>query len=645
MNNKKLDLIISEQINAKQLTIDELRECLVLFNAEYRKGTPIINDDRYDHEFKAALLALSPNDDLLSRVEPEPVIGDLPTIRHKTPLLSTENAFDSNAIAKFLTRVQRAAEEIGIESPTFRATGKLDGWSGSDVDGVLATRGSDGFGSDVSIAFQRGVVPVGGRDQGVGEIIVDINYFEDYLADEFASSRNFIASIVGSETPREATLKALADKACHFVPYSTLYAWSGKGDTFNNDYLAICEDVELNTPYELDGIVLEVVDEDLKRHMGATSHHHRWMVAIKLKSETSEQTITDIDWTVGRSGIVTPTAIYDPVFLSGGTLSRASVHNARRVLDWKIGVGAVATVRRSGSVIPTLDNIITPSNNVSIPTHCPCCSHELEFDDVKLICPDSLGCSAQAVRGLFHFFQRVGIKSFGEKSLEQMVKHGVTYLPYIFTMSEKDFEVMGFGSGEAKRFVKELLLGRTNAVLDSLFLSAYGIHTLGRGDSRKLLEVHSLESLNTLTVEDITSIHGFAETSARFIVDGLADKWELISSLMALGFTLERTVVQSASNSPIEGKKIVFTGSMEQGSRSEMEKQARSLGSNVQKSISKSTDCLVCGKRVGEKKIKAVEAYNIDGANITILSEQEYIELISGSVSTSDIVVFNTANV
>lgn len=649
MNEHKFSLVMTNAITAHQLSIEEIQFCLDRFNTEYRKGFPLVSDERYDHEFKAALAKLSPSDNLLTRVEPEPLnaFGDLPLVRHKTPMLSTDNALNAEAISKFIKQVQQAADEIGIDTPTFRATGKLDGWSGSDVDGVLATRGSDGFGSDVSIAFQRGVIPIGGRDQGVGEIIVDIDYFTDHLSDEFTCGRNFIASIIGSETPREATLKALSDKACHFVPYSTLYAWQGDGGSFNNDYLAICEDIERGTPYELDGIVLEVVEEDLKRHMGATSHHHRWMIAIKLQSETSEQTVTDIEWTVGRSGTVTPTAIYEPVFLSGATLSRALAHNARRVLDWKIGVGAVISIQRSGSVIPRINSVTTPSDNVVVPTECPCCSHALIFDDVKLMCPNALGCSAQAVRGIFHFCNIMGnINSFGEKSIEKMVKHGITYLPFIFTMSEQDFEVMGFGNGEAKRFVKELERGRTEAVSDWKFLASFGIHTLGRGDSRKLLEVYPLEVLNTLTEEDVEKIHGFGDVTAKFIVEGIADRWELISSLMELGFNLERTAsIAPDLESPIKGKFIVFTGSMQHGSRDDMTKQARALGAKPQSGVSASkTDMVVLGDRVGQKKLDDVAKFNAAGANIKLISELDYIALLGGSVSVStDVVIFNTS--
>jgi len=653
MNEERLSLIITGQISAQELSIKELRFCLVHFNDQYRAGTSVVTDDRYDHEFKDALAILSAEDELLTRIEPEleGSFGDLPSVRHLHPMLSTDNAFDGDAIQKFINSIQREANELGIKNVQFKATGKLDGWAANDVNNVIATRGDGINGTEISHIIERGVTSIGGRNLGAGEIIIEKAYFDENLSDNFACGRNFLSSVIKASTPNDYALQALADGACHLVPYNTLTAWTGDGSAFMADYEGICDQIYLDTPYELDGVILEAVDADVKQFMGATSHHHRWMIAIKLKRETSIQTITDIEWTTGRSGVVTPTAIYDTVFLSGGNLSRALAHNARRVLDWGIGVGGEAEVCRSGSVIPKLTKIIKKAEQVHVPSECPSCNHALVWknnkDDepVSLFCSNGSACSAQVERGLFHFFNIMGnVDAFGAKSLEKIVKGGFVDLPAIFNMTHDDFVSTGFGQGEAKRLIEQLTRCQTEVVEDWRFLASFGIHTLGRGDSRKLLEVYPLETLNTLTVNDIISIHGFSGVTAGFIVTGLRHKWTVISSLLKRGFNLERTATQSSSESPIEGKFIVFTGAMQQGSRDEMAKQARALGATVQSSINSKSEYLVMGERVGQLKLDSVTKFNSKGADIQNISEADYMKIIGSSSGQGVIEYFNTAN-
>jgi DNA ligase (NAD+) len=648
MDKIKFSNVIAGNITASSLSLEELEYCLTRFNDSYRSGTELVSDHRYDHEFKKALSVINPEHELLSRIEPEPdnAFGKLPQVRHKSPMLSTENAFDGIEIKKFVNRVHNAALEIGIDNPVFRATPKLDGWSGIDVDGVLATRGSGMKGTNITHAFDRGLVPAGGRGQGPGEIIVLKSYFEEFLADTFTSPRNFMSAIISAEDVNDVALQALADKACHFVPYTLLYddAWYGSGEEFLDDYKSICEDIENSCPYEVDGVVLEAVDSNLRRHMGATSHHHRSVIAVKLKKETLETRVNAIEWTTGRTGVVSPTVVYDTVFLSNGNLSRALAHNARRVIDTGLGVGSIIRIQRSGSVIPKIDSVVSAAEVVEVPVKCPVCNHTLSWDGPRLVCPNTSSCDAQTERRIIHFFHILGnVNSFGPKSVEKIVKAGHRTLEGIYSLTLQEFESLGFGPGESRRFIEELARSQSEPVEDWRFLAAFAIPNLGRGDSRRLLEAHALETLGEITVEEVESIHGFGPLTSPAIVEGLQGAWKTISYLMHLGFTLERTRSVGGTESPIQGKSIVFTGAMESGSRDDLIKSARALGAKSQSSVNKSTDIVVCGARVGKNKLDSVSKLNANGANIQVLSESEYLELISSDGDSSNSVeIFDT---
>ncbi len=648
MNTLRLEQVIDNELSAADLSLIEIRFCLEHFNTAYRSGEALIEDVRYDQEFKAELQKRYPNDPLLSRVEPEPVdaFGSLPKIKHTTPMLSTENAFNGDDIEKFIRRVQKAAAKLGASAPQFKATIKLDGWSGNHVNDILATRGSGTKGTNITHAFDRGLIPIGGTNLGPGEIVVRKDYFNQKLIEDFSNSRNFIAAIINADEVNQAAQLALTAGACHFVPYSVLPCWLGTGDDFLESYTAICGDLENNSRYDYDGVVVEAIDPLLRKALGATTHHHRYMIAVKLKSESSIQTVTDIEWTTGRSGYVTPTAIYEPVFLSGGMLSRALAHNAKRVLDGGIGIGSEIEIVRSSSVIPKIIRTTKKANVVSVPDLCPSCHHDLIWDGPKLRC-SNLNCDAQVARTLIHFFKTLGnVDAFGPASINKIINAGYETLEQIYALTEDQYRLIGFGPGESRRFLNQLHRSQTEAIEDYRLLAAMGIESLGRTDSRKLLEVYPLEQLENIQTDDIATIHGFGTITAPVIAKGIAAVWPTLRHLMAMGFTLERTQTNGTmtQTSPIKGMTIVFTGAMQQGSRDQMKKQALALGAkSVQSSISKTTtDILVCGERVGQKKIDAVTKFNNEGASIQVFDEQSYLDLISGTDTSNQVEVFRT---
>jgi DNA ligase (NAD+) len=617
-------------------TADKLASSLANYNAAYRAGKPEISDDRYDALIEQ-LRALSPSHPYLHYVEPEPedLFAKSAKVRHKKMMLSTEKAYTQEEIVKFVRRIEEHADTIGIDpkSVVYRATGKLDGMAGNDIDNVLATRGDGAQGYDVTRNFDRGLVAVGGRNQGLGEIVVHLPYYNTFLSDHFEHARNFVTGAIGADTLNEEAEQAFTEGAVRFVPYGQIFSMDVSGEELSANIAAIESEVKANTEYLLDGIVIDVLNEKIRETIGSTSHHNKYQIAKKVKGEFGTTTVTDIRWQTGRTGVVTPVIACESIYLSGCNITSITAHNAGTVIRKGLGVGAVIEIVRAGEVVPKHERTIEAADIPTTPSHCPSCGSELvwekdlEGEDTYLRCLNVGGCEAQIANGLLHFFNIMGnIDEFGPATVDTLVKNGITTLEQIYALKEQDFMNMGFGPKESANRVTELGRSCTEQIEDWRFLAAQGIHHLGRGDSRKLLRHFPLKELEAITVEQIISIKGFGDITSPAIAYGLARRMPTIKHLLGLGFNLSSTPMagEVISDSPIAGKGIVFTGSMLRASRSEMEAQARSMGANVQSSVSGKTDYLVAGMNVGAGKTAKAEKHGT-----TVLTEEEYLNFIS----------------
>ena len=552
--------------------VQRLKEC----NAAYRSGSPLISDHAYD-QLVEELRGLDPGHPFLHTVEPE-TLGGRTQVRHPNPMLSTEKAYTNADLGRFVTRVGKAAAELKIADPLFRVTPKLDGLAGRDDGRIFASRGNGETGFEISSAFTKGVVPIGGRGQGVGEIVIVESYFEKHLAGEFEHPRNMVVGIVSSDTVNESAQKALNDQAVHFVPYVALSDWVGTGEALLENAAAISADLISETDYPVDGVVAEVVSVELRQFMGATHHHNRWQIAIKTRGDTALTVVENIVWQVGRTGNVTPVMEVSPASLSGATIRRVTAHHAGMIKEKAIGIGSRIEIIRSGEVIPKLEKVMTPADHVVIPGVCPACNSPLEWRNDFLKCLNP-GCRAQIEQTLLHWFKTLGTADwFGIKTIEKLVDGGYDSLEKIYNMVLSDFLALGFGPVQSKNLVQAIDISRTRQVEDWRFLAAMGIPELGRGDSRKLLAHFRLEDIIKLTAEDIEQINGFGAISSLSITSGLAQKKTIFAYLLSLGFNLERTPLIAASqfqNSLIAGRGVVFTGKMLHGSREEMQTAAR----------------------------------------------------------------------
>jgi len=604
--------------------IELLVETLKSYNEAYRSGKPLISDHEYD-SLVQKLRELDPAHPFLYIVEPEKFEARQ-EVRHPVPMLSTEKAYTKEALAKFAARVKKEAGEIGITDILFKVTPKLDGLAARDDGNIFATRGNGEVGYEISNAFKKGVIPVGGRGLGLGEVVIIKSYFDEHLSGEFEHPRNMVVGIVTSDTLNVFAERALQDEVVYFVPYAALPVWNGKADELVKNIDNISSDLTARTDYPIDGVVAEVTDEEVKKYMGSTAHHYRWQIAYKTKGETAITIVEGIKWQVGRTGNVTPVLEICPVSLSGATIRRVTAHNAGLIVKKKIGINAEVEVIRSGEVIPKLEKVIKESEQIVIPDKCPSCGSALEWNNDFLKCNND-SCRARIEQSLSHWFKVLGNADwFGIKTIQRLVDNGYDSLEKIYDMVENDFLNIGFGPVQSKNLMEAIKISKNKPVEDWRFLAAFGIPDLGNGDSRKLLSHIKLEGLMDVKAGRIETIHGFGAITSLSIESGIARIKDTITHMLSIGFNLDKTPLAKeldSFDSPIAGKGIVFTGKMLHGNREEMQAEARMLGARVQNSVTGKTDYLVCGEKVGAKKIEKAKR-----SGGRIISETDYLNMI-----------------
>ena len=610
---------MSETVNTAQM-VTRLTE----LNRQYRAGAPTISDAEYDRLVEVLRLT-DPQNPFLLQVEPEE-INEKASVRHPTPMLSTQKAYTQKEVQDWVNRIEVAAVKLGISDVVFRVTPKLDGLAGRDDGEIFATRGNGRNGSDITFAFERGIIAVGGRGLGVGEIVVSQSYFDEHCTEHFEHPRNMAVGIISADVVSEFAKPALADGAVRFVPYTTLDAWEGTGFDLLSNIEQIRSSLVSSIDYALDGLVAEVTNSKIKAELGATNHHNRWQIALKEQGETAKTTIVEIVWQTGRTGNITPVLIVEPTRLSGATISRVTAHHAGMVRERCLGPGAEIEIVRSGEVIPKLIAVHAKSDNVSLPSSCPSCNGELTWRDDFLRCEASSSCAGQIANGIRHWFKTLGsADGMGEKTIARMVDAGFSTLEKVYAISESDLVAIGFGPGQTSNIIAALRVSLSTPVEDARFLSALGIKDLGIGESRKLLTHYRLSQVNEITASDLENIKGFGPITSISITEGLKERDKTLSHLLSMGFNIEITSLVSEQvviDSPVSGKNIVFTGKMTDMTRNEMKKLARELGANVQSAVSRTTDFLVAGEKAGSKLAKA------EKLGVEVLSESEWQHLL-----------------
>lgn len=625
----KLLEVCNKSIDFSSLNSNEQLDVLKISNAFYRSAEQIINDSDYD-TFLSIFGTNNSDHPYLSTIEPE-VLADSKTVALPKKMLSTHKAYSFEEIKKWVDRLLKAAEEVGVNETELqvRVTPKLDGYAAYDDGTYLYTRGDGVRGQDITRAFNKGlqVASNGERGLGPGEIVIKKSYFDSVLSQTFENSRNIQAAIIAEKKVDVSIQKAIDEGACVFFPFSLLENWTGHYTDVLVDFESIVEKIWIAVDYDIDGVILEVTDETLKEHMGATRHHHRWQIAFKVNNESAEVKVLEVTPQTSRTGRVTPVAELEPTKLSGATISRATVHHYNMVKTNGVGPGAIVQLVRSGLVIPKIEKVLK-AVDPQLAKECPSCGTHLIWESDHLICPNKTDCPAQTENTLVHFFKTLGNNDgFGPKVIEKLYQFGIKKIHEIYELEQDQFVSFGFGDKTAQNLVAQLKASREVEIEDWRFLAAFGVSRLAGGNCEKLLQHHSLDSLLEATVEDLVKLDGFAQVSAEAIVEGLANIKDEFIKVSALSFNLSITPKaseESANETPIFGKIIVFTGTMTQGSRGDMEKEAKAFGAKVAKSVTGKTSLLVTGDKVGANKINAAR-----DKGVQVLSELDYLELIS----------------
>jgi len=638
LSEEDLAVMTDPEVDLSAVDNDKLVKFLELANLLYRAGEQLLSDEQYDFTYIAELRRRDPEHPFLHMVEPEP-LPEAKTVELPVRMLSTEKAYEFDAIERWAKRIEKAAEECRVDFSglVFRATPKLDGFAAYDDGQFLYTRGDGRRGTDITRVFDRGLQVANGgrRGLGAGEIVVSRSYFQQHLAALFENSRNFQASLIKEKELEPPAVKAILSKEAVFYPFSLLpgreLSWLDLATGFDD----IIDELWQKIDYDVDGIVIEVTDEKIKAFMGATRHHHRWQIAFKRNTESAEVEVLRVVAQTSRSGRVNPVAEVEPTRLSGALIRRATAHHYNMVRQNGIGPGAIIRLSRSGEVIPKIEEVLVPVTP-QLPEACPSCGARLIWENDYLLCVNNMTCPAQITHSIEHFFKVLGNNDgFGPSSIRKLYEGGITTIPQIYSLREEDFVSLGFGPKQAENMVGQLQRSLAEPIEDWRFLAAFGVYRMGLGNCEKLLTVFPLEKVFALTREDIVGIKGFSEKIADAMLSGLAASAELFEVMSRMNFNLTRTPlgttakdsgdgsIGGSSGGPLAGKLIVFTGAMQSGSREEMKKQAKSLGAKVGDSITGKTDMLVCGEKVGSAKLKKAE-----GLGVQLLSETDYLALI-----------------
>src|SRR6185312_3637656 len=605
---------------------------------------------------------------------------------HRKPMLSLDNAFDEEDVRAFFQRMKNFLR-IDTEGLAVAAEPKIDGLSatlryehGELVQG--ATRGDGETGEDIT-ANLRTIKDIPHKLRGNGwpdvlevrgEVYMDRNGFFALNAERekagepvFANPRN---SAAGSVRQLDASITAA--RPLHFFAY----AWGEIGDEIApthwqalkkfrawgfhvNPLSKLCHGVDellafhreiaaqrAELPYDIDGVVYKVNDLKLQERLGFAARAPRWAIAHKFPAEQGQTKLEDIGINVGRTGQLTPFAILEPITIGGVVVRRATLHNEDDIARKDIRVGDTVIVQRAGDVIPQVVGVVKerrPKNSKPFvfPEKCPIC-HSLavrEPGQAARRCTGGLICGAQAIERLIHFVSRdaFDIEGFGEKNVTAFWEEKLIRTPAdIFRLDyDKIAEREGWGELSA-RHLKQAIDARRHIGLDR-FIFALGIPQVGQVTGRLLARhyrgyKHWRDAMIAARGHDseawaeLNNINGIGEDTATDIVGFFAEKHNrAILDDLEREVTVEDFTVAAPVASPIAGKTIVFTGTLETVSRNEAKARAEALGANVAGSVSKKTDYVVVGADAGSKASKAAEL------GVKTLTEADWLALIGQS--------------
>ncbi len=564
------------------------------------------------------------------------------TVRHVRPMLSLDKCYDYETLNTW-------GEKF---SDGFVASPKIDGVAMSlryDATGKLvaaATRGDGRVGEEITAnAKYVKTIPQQTTLREVevrGEVHLPLSVFRQQFAEAFANPRNLAAGaikqkeasktaeyhlvfkaydLLGAETATEVEKRELLERS----GFHTVEWIQAKTSA---ELQAVCERFlahrEAND-FETDGVVIKANELREQERVGSTAHHPRFAIAYKYQGDSSLSTILAIEWSVSRSGTITPVALIDPVVLSGATVSRVSLHNYGLAKQLGVGIDARVVAMRRGGVIPHIESVEKPGKAVlAPPSKCPSCGNPVRVDGDFIFCSTPDACGITRVGMLKHFVNEIDCEGFGPKILEQLLEHGLVNDPAdLYRLTVTDLvELERMGEVLAQKLVDHIQ-HRRELPLD-VFLRALGISELARQTSRVLAGFGSLKNIQQVTQEELEAIHGIGPNIATAVIAGLKARKPLIDKLLRYVTILPP---ERAKAGVLSGKTFLFTGSLATLQRSAAQKLVEEQGGRLASGVSKTLDYLVVGDEAGSKLKKAQKLID-EGAALKILSEQEFLDII-----------------
>lgn len=603
---------MSQNYDARE--IEKLAYDIMRHRKLYYEGTPEIADPDFD-KLEEKLRILSPQHPALSAVGSE-VTTSGEKVAHKIPMLSLQKVYEESELLKW----QDSEEIIG--------SWKVDGNSLSLVyeSGKLVmakTRGNGRQGENVSekAGWVSDIVPSVFEEWNFevrGELYCSEENFATLAKDMISrglerptNPRNIVAGILGRKShfdlARYFSFLAfdliIEEESEPFRLEEEKFEWlSKKGFSLPGpkklstgdetlSYLKSVREMMSSGQIGLDGAVFSYNDLETQRAMGHTSHHPRFKMSFKWQGETAVATINSFTWSTSRNGIVTPVAVIDPVHLSGAKITNITLHNALHIRTYDLNIGDRIEIVRSGEVIPKFLRVLSSkSEGFAWIDRCPSCDAALEFDDVRLLCPNTDFCPAQKIGAILNWIKYAEIDDLSEKRLESMIELGlIEGIVDLYRLSVADLLKLPLTKEKMASKLHANIQNSRKMGLPQL-LSGLGILGMGRTSWEKIIEVHpSLDLIRKLTLSDIISIDGFAEKTAEQLVAGIKAKKTLLDEL--LGF-IDPVLDVVQADSIFEGKTFVITGKLNLP-RSEISQSIKKYGGKVGSSVSQNTYAIV----------------------------------------------------
>ena len=619
----------------------------------YTSDNPSVSDSEYDRLYRELVE--------LEAAYPDQVLADSPTHRvggkvldgfekysHQYPLYSLQDAFSREELEAFDARVRKE-----VAHPTYICELKIDGLSISLTyeKGILvagATRGDGSVGENITENLKRVKdipltlpeeldITVRGECYMPRASFDQVNQARQENGEpEFANPRNAAAGTLrqldtavvakrnlatflyqeASPSTRDSQEKVLKHlEQLGFVVNPKRILAENIDEIW--DFIQEVGQERENLPYDIDGVVIKINDLASQEELGFTVKAPKWAVAYKFPAEEKEAQLLSVDWTVGRTGVVTPTANLTPVQLAGTTVSRATLHNVDYIAEKDIRKDDTVIVYKAGDIIPAVLRVVESKRiseeKLDIPTNCPSCDSDLLHfeDEVALRCINPR-CPAQIMEGLIHFASRdaMNITGLGPSIVEKLFAANlVKDVADVYRLQEEDFLLLeGVKEKSASKLYQAIQASKENSAEKLLF--GLGIRHVGSKASQLLLQhFHSIENLAQADPEEVASIESLGGVIAKSLQTYFATEGSeiLLRELKEAGVNLDykgQTVVADAT---LSGLTVVLTGKLERLKRSEAKSKLESLGAKVTGSVSKKTDLVVAGADAGSKLQKAQE--------------------------------------